>query len=140
MVRIVKKFPINQDAQHSINNLIFDCLTNKNSRPIPLKIFIHCRDWTKVDTKKKLFLEPISYKTLLQLNIWLGLYNVLETGSSNLSLNTLFNIDSFNFITASLDNWQGNLSCIIWINIGLIITLKHRRFYSNSSSFTSLPE
>ena len=111
--RVVKRFPVYQDARNRINNLILDRLTDKNSRPTPQKVFTRCGDWTKVGTKKKLSSEPIPYETLLQLNIRLGPYDVLETGCPNLSLNTPVTIDPFNHITAPLDNVQGNLPCTI---------------------------
>lgn len=80
VVKVVKRFPVYQDARNRINLLIIKRLTNKNSKPTPRKVFTRYGDWTKVASENQLVAEPIPYQILLSLNIRLGPHDVLETG------------------------------------------------------------
>ena len=80
VIKVVKKYPIYQDARNRINNLIIERLTDKNSKPTPQKVFTRTGDWTKLSRKNNISADRISNETLLNLNIRLGLHDVLETG------------------------------------------------------------
>ena len=80
VIKVVKKYPVYQDARNRINNLIVERLTDKNSKPTPQKVFTRTGDWTKLSTKKNISADRIPNEILTQLNIRLGLHDVLETG------------------------------------------------------------
>ena len=79
VIKVVKKYPVYQDARNRINNLIVERLIDKNSKPTPQKVFTRTGDWTKLATRNSISADRIPSETLRQLNIRRGLHDVLET-------------------------------------------------------------
>lgn len=78
----------------AIDRLIIARLTDKNSKPTPQKVFTRYTDWIKVASENLLVTEPITYETLLKLNIRLGSHDVLESGPPPLPLSPPCSIPS----------------------------------------------
>lgn len=117
----MKKYPAYENARNRVNSLIIHRLMDKNSKPTPQKVLTRPGDWTKVGSGNVLASDPIPYEILINLNIRLGLLNVLETGtppplppisSPNFSSNTTSPSPSEPISTTSTFNptTQGNYS------------------------------